>query len=107
MSGTISARGALLELMLLRDGLAASPVVVLGVLGAIGLLSVLVLAGSRAAAVLLVFPALVWPVVNARVEGPTLLPLTWNHGVSAADMITVVALLVAFARLLPARAAAR
>lgn len=89
-----------------RSDLASSPLVVLGVLAAMGVLGLLTLAGSRAAAVLLLPAAVMWPVVNSRVEGPTLLALSWNHGVSVADGLSVVALLLVLWRLTPPAVAA-
>ena len=83
----------------IRGEMSGSPLVVIGTLAALGFFGVLTAGGSRAAAVVLVGLAAVWPVVNARVEGPTLLALSWNHGVSAADLLSVAALLLAAWRL--------
>lgn len=83
----------------IRGELSSSPLVVIGVLAAIGLLGVLTAAGSRVAAVLLIPMAVLWTVVNGRLEGPTLLAVSWNHGVSAADLISIAALLMAAWRL--------
>lgn len=47
------------------------------------------------AAVVLVVGAAVWLRVNKPVEGPTLLELTQNHGITAADLLSVVMVLVA------------
>jgi hypothetical protein len=54
------------------------------------------------AGVLVVF-AVVWVFVNAPVEGPTLLVLTSTHGITAADLLSVAAVLVAVGLLLPRR----
>jgi len=54
------------------------------------------------AGVLVVF-AVVWVLVNAPVEGPTLLVLTRTHGITAADLLSVAAVLVAIGLLLPRR----
>jgi hypothetical protein len=54
------------------------------------------------AGVLVVF-AVVWVFVNEPVEGPTLLILTRTHGVTAADLLSVAAVLVAIGLLLPRR----
>lgn len=83
----------------LRGDLAGSPLVVLGVLAAIGFAAVMTAGGSRVAAVALLGLAVLWPVVNARLEGPTLIAFSWNHGLSAADLVSVAALLVALWRL--------
>jgi len=83
----------------LRADLAGSPLVVLGVLAGIGFAAVLTVGGSRLAAVALVGLAAVWPVVNARLEGPTLIALSWNHGISAADLLSAAAVLLAAWRL--------
>lgn len=36
--------------------------------------------------------ALIWLPVNSPVEGRTLFVLSWNHGVTEADLLTVLAL---------------
>lgn len=96
----MSAHQLLSLLSQIRGELSSSPLIVLGVLAAMGFFGVLALAGSRLAALALVPVAAVWPVVNGRLEGPTLLALSWNHGVSAADLLSVGALAVALWRLL-------
>ena len=89
-----------------RGVMAASPLIVIGTFAAIGFFGVLTLGGSRAAAVALLGLGLAWPVVNARVEGPTLLMLSWNHGISAADLLGAAAVGVAAWRLVPRPVAA-
>jgi hypothetical protein len=54
------------------------------------------------AAVLGVF-AVVWVFVNEPVEGPTLLVLSRTHGITAADLLSVAAVIVAIGLLLPRR----
>jgi hypothetical protein len=54
------------------------------------------------AGVLVVF-AVLWVFVNEPVEGPTLLVLTPTHGITAADLLSVAAVLVAIWLLLPRR----
>jgi hypothetical protein len=54
------------------------------------------------AAVLVVF-AVVWVFVNEPVEGPTLLVLSRTHGITAADLLSVAAVIVAIGLLLPRR----
>jgi len=46
-------------------------------------------------AALLVVAAMIWVRINKPVEGRTLLELTQNHGVTTADLLSVVALAMA------------
>lgn len=59
--------------------------------------------GRRVVAALLVLAAVVWLFVNRPVEGPTLLVLSRNHGVTAADLLSVLLVLVAVALVVPRR----
>jgi hypothetical protein len=59
--------------------------------------------GRRVLAGVLVVLAVVWVLVNEPVEGPTLLVLTRTHGITAADLLSVAAVLVAIGLLLPRR----
>lgn len=54
-------------------------------------------------AALLVVGAVIWVRINGPVEGRTLLVLSRNHGVTVADMLSVVALLMAAVLAWPAR----
>lgn len=78
------------------------------VLAGLLLVTATALAGRRWAAVL-VFPfAVAWILFNGPLEGPVLLTLTREHGVTVSDLLSLVALgvaLVALAR--PARPPAR
>ena len=58
----------------------------------------------RVVAALLVVLAVVWLFVNRPVEGPTLLVLSRNHGITAADLLSVLLVLVAVALVVPRRA---
>ncbi|MCD2196090.1 hypothetical protein LQ327_22210 [Actinomycetospora endophytica] len=51
--------------------------------------------GRRVLAAVLVVAAIVWLPLNQRVEGPKLLVLSRNHAVTAADLLSVVLVLVA------------
>jgi hypothetical protein len=55
--------------------------------------------GDRLAALVLVPLSLTWLVVNGPFEGPTLLVISWSHGITAADMITVAGMVIASWRL--------
>jgi hypothetical protein len=55
-------------------------------------------------AALLVVAAVVWVRINGPVEGRTLLVLSRNHGVTSADMLSVLALAGAAVLAWPARA---
>jgi hypothetical protein len=59
--------------------------------------------GRRVLAGVLVVFAVLWVLVNEPVEGPTLLVLTRTHGITAADLLSVAAVLVAIWLLLPRR----
>lgn len=58
---------------------------------------------QRSAAVALLVAAIVWVFVNGPVEGPVLLLLSPKHGVTVADLGSVVAVLAAAALLLASR----
>ncbi len=84
-----------------RSGLSGSLLVVLSTLVAMVVLGLLSLAGNRLAAVALVPVALFWPLIDQQVEGPTLLVLSYSHGVTVADLLCPIALfaaLIAFLR---------
>ncbi len=49
----------------------------------------------RLAAALLVLAAVAWVLVNGPVEGPTLFLVTRHHGLTAADLLSVCAVVVA------------
>lgn len=57
----------------------------------------------RVLAAWLVVLAVVWVFVNSPVEGPTLLVLSPTHGITAADLLSVAAVLVAVGLVLPRR----
>ena len=51
--------------------------------------------GSRTAAVALVPTALFWPLIDQQIEGPTLLVISYSHGITVADLLCPIALLAA------------
>jgi hypothetical protein len=55
--------------------------------------------GDRLAALVLVPLSLTWLIVNSPFEGPTLLVISWSHGITAADLITVAGMSIASWRL--------
>lgn len=57
--------------------------------------------GNRPAALVLVPLSFAWFVFNGTLEGPTLLTLSWSHGVTASDLISIAGLLIAAWRLAP------
>lgn len=79
----------------LRGRLAASPRVLLIEFLGLALFTLLALAGKRWAAVAVVPFALAWPFLNQLVEGPTLVALSYNHGITLMDSLSGVALLAA------------
>jgi hypothetical protein len=89
------------HLAALRDVMSTSPLIVLGVLAGLMICTVAAVAGSRWAAAALIPLAGAWLLSNQLVEGTTLLVLSWNHGVTTADLVSLAALLVAAWRLLP------
>jgi hypothetical protein len=76
----------------LRDLATVAPGLALLVLAVLLVTAVMAIRGSRLAALALIPLALVWLVVNNPFEGPTLMVLSWSHGVTASDLISVVAL---------------
>jgi hypothetical protein len=61
------------------------------VLGPLSLVVLVVLAGvsaetGRAGAVALVAASVAWLLCNGRMEGPVLLRVTWQHGLTGADL---------------------
>ena len=54
----------------------------------------------RAAALLLLPASAAWVLFNGPIEGPILLTLSTNHGVTVSDLLAVVGVLVACAVLL-------
>jgi hypothetical protein len=55
--------------------------------------------GSRLGALALIPLSAVWLVVNAPFEGPTLLVISYSHGITTADLLSVVALMISTWRL--------
>jgi hypothetical protein len=82
-----------------RDLVTAYPDLALAVLAALLVTAVLTIRGSRLAAVALILISLVWLVVNRPFEGPTLVALSWSHGITAADLVSFAGLLIAAWRL--------
>jgi hypothetical protein len=89
-----------------RAHLESSEPLVGGVLLGLVVLGMLAIGGRRWAAVLLVPCGVLWLFCNQRVEGPTLWAISYNHGVTAADLLSFLAFAVAGWRLLPPLAAA-
>jgi hypothetical protein len=58
-------------------------------------------------AVLLVAAAVIWAKINKPIEGETLLVLSRNHGITTADMLSVVLLAMAVVVAWPSRRPAR
>lgn len=85
----------------LRQLTAEHPNTLLFLLAAMILLGIQTVRGGRWSALALVPAALAWLVFNGSYEGPTLVRLSWSHGITASDLVAVVALLLAAWRLLP------
>lgn len=88
-----------------RDVVHVFPGVALLVLGALLVALVLALRGNRGAALALVPLSLAWLVLNAPFEGPTLLVLSWSHGITLSDLLSFAGLGVAAWRLTQAAVA--
>jgi hypothetical protein len=97
----VIAERVLAHLAELRQEMIGSPMIVLSVLAALAVCVLVAVAGSRWAALALVPLAGTWALVNQPLEGRLLLALSWNHGVTTADLLSVAALMVAAWRLLP------
>ena len=83
----------------LRAAATAAPALVLLVLALMIFLSVRTARGGRISAVALIPVALLWLLVNSPFEGPTLLALSWSHGITSSDLLSVGALALAGWRL--------
>jgi hypothetical protein len=57
--------------------------------------------GHRVAALALIPLSVAWVLFNGPFEGPTLVTLSWAHGITASDLISVVCLGISAWRLLP------
>jgi hypothetical protein len=83
------------------------PEVALLVLALLAVAALAATLGSRVAALALIVLSVAWLLVNGPFEGPTLVVLSWSHGITAADLISVAAVGLAGWRLLrPVRATA-
>jgi hypothetical protein len=72
------------------------PVLLLALLVALLLVTLRVRGRARRiTAVLLVPVSFAWVLFNGRLEGPVLLDLSQNHGVTVADLLAVLGVLVA------------
>ncbi len=85
----------------LRHEANASPALAFVILVALLACAVRTVRGDRLAAVGLASLSLVWLLFNGPFEGPTLLVLSWSHGITAADLISVLGLLISAWRLAP------
>ncbi|MFZ0832555.1 MAG: hypothetical protein WAM92_05625 [Mycobacterium sp.] len=56
-------------------------------------------APKRISIAALVITAIVWPFVNAPLEGHTLLAIGSEHGITVSDLLSVAAVLIAVAKL--------
>ncbi|MFN8078470.1 MAG: hypothetical protein U0Q19_02800 [Kineosporiaceae bacterium] len=84
-----------------RERMSYSPTIMLAVLGCLLVALILAIGGSRWAAAALVPLAGAWLMANQLVEGPVLVVLSWRHGVTTADLLSLLALIVAAWRLWP------
>ena len=85
-----------------RRELNDSPALSLLVLTALLFAAARTIRGGRGWAVALVVLSLGWPLVNSPLEGPTLLELDRQHGITAGDLVSVAGIAVAAWRWVPA-----
>lgn len=85
----------------LRQEVHTEPALSMLLLIALLLCAVRALRGDRFAALVLVPLSFGWVLFNGLFEGPTLVALSWSHGVTASDLIALVTLLIAGWRLAP------
>jgi hypothetical protein len=83
----------------LRAAVSAAPGLALLLLAVLVVTMVMAARGSRLAALALIPLALAWLVVNTPFEGPTLVVLSWSHGITVADLVSVAALAISAWRL--------
>jgi hypothetical protein len=91
----------------LRGLVAETPALALVVLVVLLGTAVAAIGGSRLAAFALVPLSGAWLLFNTPFEGPTLVTLSWSHGITAADLISVACLAIAGWRLTQAAVATR
>lgn len=84
-----------------RDLVTAHPKLALAVLAALILTAAATIRGSRTAALALIPVSLAWLVLNGPFEGPTLVVLSWSHGITASDLLSFAGLGIAAWRLVP------
>jgi len=82
-----------------RDIVNAAPGLALLLLALLVATAVLAVRGNRLAALGLVPLSLAWLLLNGPFEGPTLVTLSWSHGITAADLLAVAGLAIAGWRL--------
>jgi hypothetical protein len=82
-----------------RDLANAAPGLVLLLLTVLVVCAVLAIRGNRLAALALIPLSLAWLVFNTPFEGPTLIVLSWSHGLTVSDLIAVAGLGIAGWRL--------
>lgn len=70
---------------------AAAAVLAVMIVGAIGTIRT----GRLPYRALLVLGALLWPLPDHPLQGPVVLPLSYRHGVHLADLLSIVAVVVA------------
>jgi hypothetical protein len=85
----------------LRHDMAGFPDLVLLLLVVLLFCAVRTLRGDRWAALALIPLSFGWLLFNGPFEGPTLFVISWSHGVTASDLISVVCLALAGWRLAP------
>ncbi|HEY6795660.1 MAG TPA: hypothetical protein VI248_13360 [Kineosporiaceae bacterium] len=83
----------------MRGVVSAAPGLALVLLGVLVVTMVMAARGNRLAALAAIPLALAWLVFNTPFEGPTLVVLSWSHGITATDLISVAALAISGWRL--------
>ena len=84
-----------------REEVHAEPALSMLLLIVLILCAVRALRGDRVAALALVPLSFGWVLFNGLFEGPTLVALSWSHGITASDLIALATLMIAAWRLSP------
>jgi len=86
----------------LRHEVYRAPGLVLILLALLIFCAVRTIRGDRLAAMALIPLSLGWLLFNGPFEGPTLVVLSWSHGITGSDLFSLIGLGLAAWRLIPA-----
>lgn len=86
----------------LRHEVYRAPGLVLILLAVLIFCAIRTIRGDRLAAMALIPLSLGWLLFNGPFEGPTLVVLSWSHGITGSDLFSLIGLGLAAWRLIPA-----